>query len=379
MLVLALLILEVIFTSPNVEALFYSRFARNRCWRFCGQCRASCDPGEFMLGPVPCGFGALGTCCAAELPCSAYGGVCRRSGCLSLTETEYTYKVRCFNSQQTCCLRRPEGIRSFGPFTMQPIGPTSRPNIFSNCGGRRIFSSRILGGSPVDSPSQWPWMVSIKTGSPSSGTHICAGVLIRNNRVLTTASCAESASTMYVTITENNINNQGEIGETDIRVRGTMVHPAFGPPRPGDTLQGNDIAILTLESSAPVPAQPACLPRAAEDILPATRCFIAGWGFNAASDGLLHESRVNVVNNAVCSIVLALGVNSQLPPDKLCSAPFIDRTDACQGDNGGMLVCEQQPNVWTLIGVISDNACSQTLPVVYTDVRGHIPWILPNL
>ncbi|XP_067651140.1 chymotrypsinogen A-like [Haliotis asinina] len=374
--VLALLILGVTVILPNVETQYLSRFARNQCWRFCGQCKSSCHPGEFILGPVPCGYGALGTCCAAELPCSAYGGVCRQGGCESLTERAYTYKVRCFNPQQTCCLRKP---RPVGQFTVQPVATTFTPNIISNCGGRRTLRSRILGGNPVNSPTQWPWMVSIKIGPPPSGFHICAGVLISNSKVLTTASCVESASSVYVTIAENSIDSPGEIGETDIRVRDTVIHRDFNPTQPGDTLQGNDIAILTLDSVAPAPAQPACLPRADDDILATTRCFIAGWGFNGGSDGLLHESNVNVVNNAVCSIVLALGVNSQLPPDKLCSSSFIDRTDTCPGDNGGMLVCEQDPNVWTLIGVISDNACSQTLPVVYTDVRAHIPWILQNL
>ncbi|XP_071091980.1 chymotrypsin-like elastase family member 2A [Haliotis cracherodii] len=376
---LKLLTLGLVLISEAVSQFFIPSFGAVTCgWQYGGQCKRICDSEEYILGRQPCGFG-VAVCCSPTLPCLSYGGVCRQRGCFSTFEVPLQFNVRCpFGERGTCCVRR-----SKRPVTQTTTMTTTTTLVPPVCASRPRFhpvAGRIVGGVPVSSQCQWPWMVSIKLGTTNQiGPHICAGVLVNRNKVLTTSSCVLGRQ-VVVTVGENNINNLWENGEQTVAVTGVAT-PNPSPADLGQPLRADDIAILTLESSIPSDgtscAQPVCLPRNGETVDSNSRCYIAGWGPNALGDGLLHEANVRIMQNALCSFII--GSRTNLPTDKICSHPVIDRTNACQRDNGGMLVCEDGTGTWSLFGLISDNNCNANIPVIYTQVSRHLGWITSNL
>uniref|UniRef100_A0AAR2M5D4 Peptidase S1 domain-containing protein n=1 Tax=Pygocentrus nattereri TaxID=42514 RepID=A0AAR2M5D4_PYGNA len=57
---------------------------------------------------------------------------------------------------------------------------------FAALGGQ--VQTRVVGGS-VTTPNAWPWQVSLRVQSGTCYNHVCGGVLIKTNWVLTTAQC----------------------------------------------------------------------------------------------------------------------------------------------------------------------------------------------
>ncbi|XP_067651065.1 chymotrypsin-like elastase family member 2A [Haliotis asinina] len=376
MVALRLLTLGLVLISQAVAQFFIPTFGAVTCgWKHGGQCKRFCDSREYILGREPCN--GSGTCCASSLPCSSFGGVCRFNGCFSSSEVHLQFNVRCqFGGR--CCVRRwkrPPTKTTTTTTTTTPAPPacSSRPRF-------NPVTGRILGGMSVSSSCQWPWMVSIMLGTTSNiGPHVCAGVLVTPNKVLTTSSCVLGRQ-VIVTVGENNIDFSLENGEQTVAVTGIST-PNPNAADQGQPLRADDIAILTLESAIPSDgsscAQPVCLPRRGETVDSNNRCYIAGWGPNTRGDGRLHEAQVKIMQNNDCAFVTGRG--NKLPSDKICSYPLLDRTNACQRDKGGMLVCEDGTGTWSLSGLISDSNCNLNIPVVYTQVSKHLDWITSHL
>lgn len=67
--------------------------------------------------------------------------------------------------------------------------------------------SRIVGGSAVSDPHQYPWMVGLLRG----GDFYCGGALIASQWVLTAAHCIkENIRNVKVVVGEYDITNDGE-------------------------------------------------------------------------------------------------------------------------------------------------------------------------
>ncbi|CAH2293575.1 granzyme A-like [Pelobates cultripes] len=110
-----------------------------------------------------------------------------------------------------------------------------------------------------------------------------------------------------------------------------------------------------------------------------TLCNTAGWGYtvpnNPTLSSYLRETNLTIINRASCrSEYRKQNIKALITENMLCAKPVAGRTDdACMGDSGGPLICENQ-----LRGIVSfgDDTCSSKIPTVYTRLTSkYVKWI----
>lgn len=164
------------------------------------------------------------------------------------------------------------------------------------------------------------------------------------------------------------------------------------------------MAILKLSSPVDLGSNPhvtpACLPDKFANFA-GQRCWTTGWGKDNWEYGkyqnILKEVDVPVIEQSVCQQQLRqtrLGYSYNLNPGFLCAGGE-EGKDACKGDGGGPLVCEQN-GVWSVAGIVSWGiGCGQVshrifkklhkfnftfqlqqnVPGVYVRVSHYLNWI----
>ncbi len=276
--------------------------------------------------------------------------------------------------------------------------------------GSGSTGSRIVGG--YDAPyGKRPWQAEIRTlgqGKYTAAelqraplwnwTHLCGGVLIAPNWILTAAHC--------VTPELQKRNLLVQLGAQDLRQPGwffTMDRVVANPWWSGEG-RPEDIAIAHLKPSAamPVPAgapsyRPIPIAGFAANFGPSVKgqdVLVTGWGrttednpnaARAASAELhpvtppvLQEVKLTTVDRLTCANGLhAAGQSFQYADlvGTLCAAGAPGH-DSCNGDSGGPMVRERGRKEYVLVGLVSWGApqCG-TAPGVYTMVESYTKWI----
>ncbi|NXY86410.1 CEL2A elastase, partial [Alcedo cyanopectus] len=144
----------------------------------------------------------------------------------------------------------------------------------AECG--RLLLFRVVGGHDAQ-PGTWPWTVSLQHRPPRGRfAHLCGGVLINQDSVLTAAHCVtgKKTYTWRVVLGTHNLVKLGKHAAKR-QVRHITVHPEFLR----EDLE-NDIALLELVSPVLYSSyiQPICLPPANFQLGNESKCFISGWG-----------------------------------------------------------------------------------------------------
>ncbi|NXJ83195.1 TMPSC protease, partial [Trogon melanurus] len=238
----------------------------------------------------------------------------------------------------------------------------------------------VVGGH--DAPvGTWPWIVSLQTRlARARYAHICGGVLVKENSVLTAAHCVtgrEDPRTWRALLGTTNLRKPGR--HTAIRrIRNITVHAEFKR----ETFE-NDIAFFELGSAVRYGnyIQPICLPpaRLRLHLENETECFISGWGRTAEKgkySSVLKEAQVEIIPLNVCNRSEAYGslVNSNM----ICAGSRSGGTDSCQGDSGGPLACyHRRTDKYYLVGISSFGiGCGRPkFPGIYTRVSCYIDWV----
>uniref|UniRef100_A0A3Q3J304 Peptidase S1 domain-containing protein n=1 Tax=Monopterus albus TaxID=43700 RepID=A0A3Q3J304_MONAL len=241
--------------------------------------------------------------------------------------------------------------------------------------GQQKSSSRIIGGT-VAKIGRWPWQVSLHFRS----THVCGGVLIAPDFVVTAAHCFPSLLDLVVSQWKvyAGVVSQVKLPQPYL-VKKILLNTNFN-----NNTKDADIALLKL--SSPVvfddKAQPACLPIFNQQFNEGTTCWTTGFGttvagtYTASND--LMEVNVNIIDTQECNKPHIYG--GAVTKSMLCAGDLKGGKDSCQGDSGGPLVC-MQDNRWYLVGITSwgDGCGEKNKPGVYTKITSVLPWIASSM
>ena len=129
-----------------------------------------------------------------------------------------------------------------------------------------------------------------------------------------------------------------------------------------------------------------CLP---DDDFSPQECVVTGWGRSAFQSGdmqaVLKSITLPVVDDSACQDALRrtrLGERFVLDESFMCAGGRQGK-DACTGDGGSALACEDplQPGRYVQVGVVSWGIGCGTagMPGVYADVRRFTQWIAEQM
>ncbi|XP_033367407.1 acrosin-like [Parus major] len=255
-------------------------------------------------------------------------------------------------------------------------------------------TSHVMGGTSVQ-PGAWPGIVSIQATWANGTWHMCTGVLLSSQWVLTVAHCfarGGDISTWEVVLGAIDLSQLGP--EAAVRhIQRLLVHRHYVP-----ATARNDIALLELEQ--PVECsdyiQLGCVPDASLRVSELKSCYIAGWNFARGEFPCrmcaLGESwacqghRLGTLGTRTEEKTLGWerganpGMGGRSQPwgwqqPTAASEPSL----LAQGDSGGPLVCkDNRADYFWLVGMNSwGKGCDRARhPGVYTSTQHFYNWIL---
>ncbi|XP_008206624.2 protein masquerade [Nasonia vitripennis] len=238
--------------------------------------------------------------------------------------------------------------------------------------------ARVVGGEDADA-NEWCWQVALIN---SLNQYLCGGALIGTQWVLTAAHCVtnivRSGDAIYVRVGDVDLTRKyGSPGAQTLRVATTYIHHNHN----SQTLD-NDIALLKLHGQAELKDGVClvCLPARGVSHTAGKRCTVTGYGYMGEAGPIplrVREAEIPIVSDAEC-IRKVNAVTEKifiLPASSFCAGGE-QGNDACQGDGGGPLVC-QDDGFYELAGLVSWGfGCGRVdVPGVYVKVSAFIGWI----
>ncbi|XP_018019050.1 enteropeptidase-like [Hyalella azteca] len=164
----------------------------------------------------------------------------------------------------------------------------------------------------------------------------------------------------------------------------SYTHP-LTPPSPSyiDASYTHDVALLQLHQAVPYTdyVRPVCLPPPHYPITDGRRCTLVGWGqlFEAGKifPDSLQEVEVPLISTAECQRRTLFMPLYRVTQHMFCAGYLRGGRDACLGDSGGPLMCQEADGRWVLVGVTSNGyGCARpNRPGVYTKVTAYSSWI----
>ncbi|XP_060784679.1 granzyme B-like [Neoarius graeffei] len=229
--------------------------------------------------------------------------------------------------------------------------------------------SGIIGGNEAK-PHSRPYMVSVQINS----VHMCGGMLIKKDYVLTAAHCVDNIECsgkdkLEVVLGAHNIK-QKESKQQRIHVKKCIKHPCYRKKQPQ-----NDIVLLKLKTAAKPnnAVKVTDLPKKNENIPARQKCSIAGWGMtskNSAESSVLREVTLTVQNNSLCKGLWQVYFDT----DSMICTVSDGKKAFCQGDSGSPLICGNEPQGLAAYTYPGD-CLNSDYPEVYTKISYFLPWI----
>ncbi|XP_039104231.1 kallikrein-7 [Hyaena hyaena] len=217
---------------------------------------------------------------------------------------------------------------------------------------------KIIEGVPCTRGSQ-PWQVALLRGNQLH----CGGVLLNEQWVLTAAHCKMSEYRVHM--------GSDQLG--DKRAQKIPAKQSFRHPGYSTQTHVNDLMLVKLDRRARLSSsvRKVNLPSRCEP--PGTTCTVSGWGTTTSPDvtypSTLMCTDVRLISPQDCKKVY----KDLLGNSMLCAGIPNSKTNACNGDSGGPLMCKG-----TLQGLVSWGTfpCGQPNdPGVYTQVCKYVKWI----
>lgn len=229
----------------------------------------------------------------------------------------------------------------------------------------------IAGGREVR-PHSLPWHVSIQYEEK----HVCAGTLIDNQYILTSASCFQTSLNHIpysIVLGSHYLSNSTH----RIFIHSFQCHHDYNV----ETSE-NNICLIRLSQriqSFSDHIRPACLARLAQLPNKSNLMIVAGWRtmtngtFSVQNTDELRQTILTVMNE--CSQVY----EKYDLKKQLCVGRENSKRDLCQGENGSGLFEKQKHDTdrWILTGIVNYGCehAPQGYPGVYTRISAYYTWI----
>ncbi|EFN86055.1 trypsin alpha [Harpegnathos saltator] len=233
------------------------------------------------------------------------------------------------------------------------------------------LTGRIVNGTKAIF-GQFPHQVSLRRSW--SEAHFCGGSIMSDRLVITAAHCMLLGGsiikpwTIIVVAGQLRLNDVTPWGQKR-GVKAFRIHPEFN----SSTLQ-NDIVILELSIPFAFTQTVQRVPLVTHDPKPETFCAVSGWGYlepgtSVTSNDLMYVD-LPIREQRECRELLA-NVTS-IYPGMFCAGFLNGGKDACQGDSGGGMICDN-----ILTGVVSGgHGCALPFfPGVYSNIFFYKDWI----
>ncbi|CAL4073826.1 unnamed protein product [Meganyctiphanes norvegica] len=274
------------------------------------------------------------------------------------------------NNPGVCCLNLSPEYPTAGQCGVRNTGPTGP-----------ILDQRIQSNIAYNEAqfAEFPWQAVIFL---SNFTFKCGASIIDNRWLLTAAHCVNGFQPyeLKVRLGEWQVNTFDEPKPyVDVDVAVISIHPQFNPKN-----VHNDIAVLQLVE--PVEFQyhinSICLPSLGQTFW-GQRCIATGWGkdsFDGNYQHIMKKVELPTVEHQQCQNLLSktrLGKYFQLDDSFMCAGGE-DNKDACKGDGGGPLACQDPVTgqyVLTGITAFGVGCGTKDVPGVYADVQALLPFV----
>ncbi|XP_041066812.1 transmembrane protease serine 7 [Carcharodon carcharias] len=310
------------------------------------ECNTSSPQHYFICNGVKdCENGTDELNCTDSVPCSNITYKCKNNLCIRKRNAKCDTSVDCLDgSDEMSC----------------------------DCGNKRPWDWRIVGGSNARD-GEWPWQVSLHF----SGSPYCGASVITKEWLLSAAHCfqGQKMSDPRQWVAHLGMHSQGN-AKFSSELKRILVHEYYN----GRNFD-YDISLLQLKKAWPdtfaSAIQSICVPSLTQVVPNGERCWVTGWGQKQEADNsdptVLQQAEVEIINQSLCRSTYGL-----ITPRMLCAGLLSGKRDACRGDSGGPLSCQEKiGGRWFLTGIISwGHGCGrQNFPGVYTRVSKFATWI----
>eukprot|EP00803_Ostreobium_quekettii_P002348 evm.model.scf_47.8 EVM.evm.TU.scf_47.8 scf_47:93889-98668(-) len=235
---------------------------------------------------------------------------------------------------------------------------------------------RLKNGTPAPK-GRFPWMVSIRD---SSRMHICGGILIDRQYVLTAAHCVDEKNGIgkngIVHISPHATNDdEKKRGVVALRIARTCIFPGWE----GNIQSGVDLALLQLPKRVHVKTPSLAEP--GSTLRKGTPVYALGWGLNKIGN---LPPELQMATDLILADKDRCPYRNAVAPHLLCA--YARTQDTCRGDSGGPLLqpdmrfnCleEGNPSIDLILGVVSSggNCSDDGSAGLYTRVDRYRDWM----